>query len=185
MTLIVLGLLLWTAAHMFKRVAPGARAILTERIGDGSKGIFAVLILGSVVLLVIGYRGAETGLVYVPPAWGVHLNNLLMFFAIALFGLANSKGRARIFFRHPMLLGFATWAVAHLIVNGYTASVVMFGGLLLWALASIVLINMREAAWVRPAPGPIMGDVRLVLITLALYAVVAGTHMWLGVWPFG
>ncbi|MEM9430553.1 MAG: NnrU family protein, partial [Pseudomonadota bacterium] len=99
--------------------------------------------------------------------------------------LANSKGRARSFFRHPMLLGFATWTVAHLIVNGDTASVVMFGGLLLWAVASIVLINMREDAWVRPVPGSIMGDVRLVLITLALYAVVAGIHTWLGVWPFG
>ncbi|MEM9431838.1 MAG: NnrU family protein, partial [Pseudomonadota bacterium] len=132
MTLIVLGLLLWSAAHMFKRIAPGARDALTEQIGDGSKGLFALLILGSVVLLVVGYRSTDTDLIYATPTWGVHLNNLLMFFAIALFGLANSKGRARSFFRHPMLLGFATWTVAHLIVNGDTASVVMFGGLLLW-----------------------------------------------------
>ena len=56
MTILILGLVLWTAAHFFKRLAPAGRQAMQHRMGDASKGIFAVLILLSVVLMVIGYR---------------------------------------------------------------------------------------------------------------------------------
>ncbi|MEM9642649.1 MAG: NnrU family protein [Pseudomonadota bacterium] len=184
MIFLVCGVLLWWAAHLFKRLAPGPRAAMSEHLGDASKGIFALLILTSVVLVVLGYRMAEFVPVYTPPGWAVHLNNLLMLFAIALFGAGSSKGRARSLFRHPMLLGFATWAVAHLLVNGDLASLVLFGGLLLWVPVAIWRINSMEPAWQRPAPGPPSGDLRLLVITLIIYAAVAAIHTWLGRWPF-
>ncbi|MEO0912986.1 MAG: NnrU family protein, partial [Pseudomonadota bacterium] len=127
MVLLIAGMVLWWGAHVFKRLAPEARAGLQARMGDGSKGVFALLILLSVVLMVLGYRAADFVAVYTPPGWATHLNNLLMFGAIALFGMGNSKGRARSWFRHPMLMGLATWAVAHLLVNGDLASLVLFG----------------------------------------------------------
>ena len=36
----------------------------------------------------------------------------------------------------------------------------------------------------RPAPGTVAGDVRLVVITLVVFAVIATIHTWLGYWPF-
>jgi uncharacterized membrane protein len=36
--------------------------------------------------------------------------------------------------RHPQLLAVKTWAVAHLLVNGDLASIMLFGGLLAWAV---------------------------------------------------
>jgi uncharacterized membrane protein len=185
MTLLIAGLLLWSVAHFFKRAAPAARGEMAATMGaKPSYGLMAVVILVSLVLIVIGFRRAPTVPVYDPPSWGIHLNNLLMLGAVALFGAGKSKGRARAWFRHPMLIGVVVWAVAHLLVNGDVASLVLFGWMAVWAIASMLLINAREPVWVRPAPGTAKGDIRLAVIAIVLYAVIAGVHTWLGYYPF-
>jgi uncharacterized membrane protein len=185
MTLLVLGLLIWTAAHLFGRVLPEARASLGRAVGDGPlKGIVALFIGLGLVLIIIGYRRAPFVQLYDPPAWGIHVNNLMMLGAVLLMGAGKSRGRARSWLRHPMLSGVLVWAVAHLLVNGDAASLVMFGWLGLWAVATMLLINAREPDWVRPAPGPASGDVRLVLISLVVFAGIVTVHTWLGYWPF-
>lgn len=180
---LILGLALWSAAHLFKRVAPGPRAALQEKMGDASKAIFAVALVAAVALMVIGYRGNMAPVLYTSPGWMVHLNNTLMVLAIAFFGLGHSKSRARQLFRHPQLYGFKTWAVAHLLVNGDLASVVLFGGLLAWAVFEVIVLNRAEprTTW---RGGSLAGDIRFAVITLVVYLAVAGVHVWLGVWPF-
>ncbi|MEL6644468.1 MAG: NnrU family protein [Pseudomonadota bacterium] len=180
MTLLILGIFLWYAGHFFKRMLPEIRG----RLGNPGKGIAAVIILAGVVLMVIGYRGASSGFVYTAPFWGQHLNNLFMFFAILLFGMGSSKGRMRAWMRHPMLTGALVWAVAHLLVRGDTASVVLFGSIAVWAVLEMVVINAKDGAWDRPEPGPAKGDLKLIVISLVLYAVIAGIHTWLGYYPF-
>jgi uncharacterized membrane protein len=185
MTLLVLGLILWTAAHLFKRVAPAARAGLATAVGEGpSKGVMALLILVSVVLMVIGYRAAPVTPVYAPPTWGIHVNNLAMFVAVLLMGAGRSKSHARAWLRNPMLTGVVVWALAHLLVNGDLASLVLFGWLGLWAVGSIALIDAQDPPWARPEPGSIAGDVRLVVIAAVIYAAITAIHAWLGYWPF-
>ena len=44
MTLLILGVALWWAAHLFKRVTPGARAAM----GDKGKGLVAAAIVVSI-----------------------------------------------------------------------------------------------------------------------------------------
>ncbi|MGR3495689.1 NnrU family protein [Citreimonas sp.] len=177
--LLILGLALWVLAHLFKRIAPERRA----RMGDGGKGLVAAGVLGGVVLMVIGYRGTGFVNLWYPPAFLVHVNNLLMLLAIFVFGMSATTGRLRGVMRHPQLTAVKIWAVAHLLVNGDLASVILFGGLLLWAVAEVILIN-RSEDWVRPERGEPKGDVKLVIITLVVFAVVTGIHAWLGVWPF-
>lgn len=185
MTLLVLGLIVWSAAHLFKSAAAGARAGVGARLGAGpSKGVFAVLIVAGLLLMIAGYRAAPYVAVWTPPSWTVHLNNLLMLGAVGVYGMSMSKGRTRAWLRHPQLTAVAIWAVAHLLVNGSLAAVVLFGGLGVWALVNMATINRRDGAWVRPEPGPLKGDLRLVGITLVLYAVITAIHAWLGVWPF-
>ena len=53
--LLILGIAIWWGAHLFKRIAPDARASL----GDPGKGLVAVAIAVAIVLMVIGYRGAD------------------------------------------------------------------------------------------------------------------------------
>lgn len=185
MTLLLLGLLIWMAAHLFKRAAPSSHGRMIAALGPGpSRGIMAGLIGLGLILIIIGFRRAPYEPVYDPPVWGIHLNNLLMLFAVGFFGLSHSKGRLRSKFRHPMLTGVLVWAFAHLLVNGDEASILLFGGMGLWALTSMVLINAREAGWSAPAPGPASADLRLLVITIVLYGVIAAIHTFLGYWPF-
>ena len=178
--ILVAGLLLWTAAHFFKRVAPERRAAM----GDAGRGVVTVLILISLGLMIWGYRGAEFIYVWAPPSFLTHVNNLLMLAAIFVFGMSATTGRLRGKMRHPQLTAVKIWAVAHLLVNGDLASIVLFGGMLAWAVAEVIVINKSEE-WVRPEPGEAKKDIVLVVITIVVYIVVSLIHLWLGVSPFG
>ena len=180
MSVLVLGLALWVAGHLFKRAMPGARAAVGEMPG---KLIVTILVLAGLVLMVVGYRRAGVDPVYTPlPGMG-HLNNLLMLIAVFLFGVGQSKGRVRTYLRHPMLLSVIVWAIAHLLVNGDVASLILFGGLGIWAVVEIALIN-AQTRWTPPAPGGLRGDAINLAISLVLYGLIAGVHIWLGYNPF-
>lgn len=184
MTLLILGVLLWSGAHLLRRMAPGLRARLDQRLGQGpAKGMVAVAIALSVLLMVIGYRAAPMVPVYAPlPGMG-HLNNLLMLISLFLFASANMKGRMAALIRHNMLWGTVIWAIAHLLVNGDLASLVLFGGVGAWAVLEMIAIN-RAAPWQRSAPGPISNDLKALVGALVLYGVIAAIHIWLGHNPF-
>ena len=181
---LLLGVALWWGAHLFKRAAPRARA----RMGDAGKGAVAATVLASLALMIVGYRMAE-GAVYwdrTPALAGV--NNLLMLAAFYVFGASMARG-GKVWLgtklRHPMLTGFALWALAHLAVNGDAPSFVLFGGLLAWALVEIVAINSAEGAWTPPPRAPARKEFTLAAATVALFVVVAVAHAWLGYPPFG
>ncbi|TCP62230.1 putative membrane protein [Rhodovulum bhavnagarense] len=183
MMYLILGVLLWSFAHLFKRVFPDLRASLDSAMGQWSKILFAVPLVASVVLMVMGYRGNEAPILYTTPDWTVHLNNTLMLLAVIFFGVGKSKSHARSWFRHPQLYGFLTWVVAHLLVNGDLASILLFGGLGLWAIAEIVLINKQDKAVTRYSGGSLKGDLRLLGIGIVLYLIIIGLHIRAGVWP--
>lgn len=185
MILLILGLLLWAAAHFLKRAAPAQRQALQEKLGDASKGVIALVLLIAVVLMVIGYRSAESTYFWGRETGLTGLNNLMMLLAVALFGLGSSKSRLRGRMRHPMLAGVGVWSIAHLLVNGDTASFILFGGLGIWAMAEIIAINRAEPQYAPYEGGSAAGDIRLGVISLVVFAVIAGIHTWLGYNPFG
>ncbi|KAJ55027.1 membrane protein [Actibacterium mucosum KCTC 23349] len=180
MTLIVVGLILWWSAHLFKRVFPAARA----KFGDPFKGIVAIAVVASIVAFVFGYREAEFIPVWTPPAWGQHANNLLMLIGIGLMGLGYTKSRLTGRLRHPMLTGMALWSVSHLLVRGDLAAILMFGGLGIWALVTMMIINATEPGWAISKNGTIAGDVRFVALSVAAFAAIAMAHSLLGPNPF-
>ncbi|ASY60783.1 NnrU family protein [Sinorhizobium sp. CCBAU 05631] len=45
--------------------------------------------------------------------------------------------------RHPVLWGFAMWALGHLVANGDLRSLILFGGFALFALGAIPMMEMR------------------------------------------
>ena len=180
MTLLIAGVALWIAAHFFKRLLPGVRASM----GNAGKGLVAVLTVASIIMMVIGYRAADTTVVYTPMAGMGHLNNLLMVVSLFMFGAGTSRGWVAAKVRHPMMWGMVIWAVSHLLVNGDSASLVLFGGLTVWALVQMALVNRGEGAWDRPEVGPFSKDAKNLVIALVLYALITGVHIWLGYSPF-
>lgn len=184
MTLLILGLALWIFAHGLKRLAPA----LHQRMGTRAKPSVAIAVVLSVVLMVIGYRAAN-GDVY----WGRHpalvgINNLLMVLAFYVYAVGGPKG-PRIWLgtklRHPQLVGFSIWAGAHLLVNGDTESIILFGGLLAWALGSIALINAQDGAWTPPARAPRKKEFIYIGAAIVGTLVVMVIHNLLGAQPWG
>lgn len=181
MIVLVLGLALWSAAHAFKRVLPDQRAAL----GDKGRGIVAVLVLLSVVLMVLGYRAAPQIDLWYPPTFLTGINNLLMVFAFYLYAASGAKTAITRVIRHPQLTAVKAWAVAHLLVNGDLAAVVLFGGMLVWAVASVIVLNRVTPVWVRPEPKPVKKEITAVVATVVVVVVVMLIHNWLGVQPWG
>lgn len=181
MNILFFGVVLWWAGHLFKRLAPAARV----RLGTAGRGLAMLVILAGLVLMVVGYRGAEYAHFYTPPAWARHLNNLLMLLAVFTFGIGMAKGRLWTYLRHPMLTGVFLWAAAHLLVRGDLASVILFGGLGLWSLAEIAAINRGEGRWMRPAPGSAKRDLVLAGIAGVMYVLIALVHLRFGYAVFG
>lgn len=177
MTLLVIGLLVWSAAHLFPSVAPGARGNLVRRLGEQPyRGLFAVIILVALTLFVLGWRSAEPSPVYTPPLYGSIVITVLMFISFLLFAAANAPGNIKRVLRHPMLTGTIVWSAAHLLANGDNRSVVLFGGIGLWALVSIVMINRREGAWTRPAAVSPAKDAMTVIGTAVIFTIVLYLH---------
>ncbi len=184
MTLLIIGLALWVAAHWLKRLAPALHA----RMGNRAKPAVAITSVLAVVLMVIGYR-ASNGAVF----WGrnsalVGINNLLMVLAMYIYAVGGPKG-ARVWIgtklRHPQLIGFSIWAAAHLLVNGDTESFILFGGLLIWALGSIALINAQDPAWTPPARAPRKKEFIYIAAAVVASIVIMGIHNALGAQPWG
>ena len=182
--LLIGGVVLWTAAHLFKRLAPAARA----RLGEPGKGLAALLLVLSVVMMVFGYRWADGPVWWGAEGWRVHLNNLLMVLAFYSYAASGAKG-AKIWWgtktRHPQLIGFVLWSVAHLLVNGDAASVVLFGGLGAWAVAQMAVTNAQDGPFVPPPRAPVRKEVVAVVVTAVVVVVVMAIHWWLGVSPVG
>jgi uncharacterized membrane protein len=181
MTWIVLGLALWWGAHLFKRLAPARRAAM----GDAGKGLATAGILAGVVLMVIGYRGNEATDLWYPPAFLTHVNNLLMLLAFYLYAASGMKTRITGVIRHPQLTAVKTWAVAHLLVNGDWASVVLFGGILAWAVVEVIVINRAEPRPAAPAPASMGKEIGAVIGAVLVMGLVGMVHAWLGVRPWG
>ena len=185
MIVLILGLALWTATHVFKRLSPDGRAAMTEKMGEGSKGIFAVLIVLSIVLMTLGYKAADG-----PVWWGrsaalVGINNLLMLFAIYLFAASGAKTRITKFIKNPQLTAVKVWCVAHLLVNGDLASFVLFGGLLAWAVWEVILLKRAGVVPEVKEDYPAKKEISAIVATVIVFAVVAGIHTWIGYSPFG
>jgi uncharacterized membrane protein len=180
MLLILLGLLLWSGVHFWKRISPESRA----RFGDKGKAIVTLGSVLAIILMVIGYRGAEGTFFWGRSPAMTGINNLLMIFAFYLFAASGAKTGITKWVRNPQLTAVKVWAIAHLLVNGDTPSFLLFGGLFAWALAEVIVLN-RVAP---PAPYhavPVKKEITVVVATLVVFALTAAIHIWLGYNPFG
>ena len=97
----------------------------------------AVLLVASVVLMTLGYQQGSTTVWWGRQTPWVGVNNVLVY--LGFYSIAGSQVGARVVgvIRHPQLTAVKLWAVAHLLVNGDSASLLLFGGLLVLSLIHI------------------------------------------------
>jgi uncharacterized membrane protein len=141
------------------------------------KGAFAVVSLIGFALIVYGYHKIQlhpgkNPVFWYPPSWGRHVTMALMLPVFPLLIAAYVPGRIAGVIRHPMITAVKFWALAHLFVRGDLASLLLFVGLLGWAVYDRITLKQREAEGsVTIRTGPVRNDVIAIVIGLALYAI--------------
>ncbi len=173
MILLALGVVLFAASHLTLAV-PHLREAGRQRFGKFYGPGFGLLSLLPLVLIIMGWRTAPFSPVYDAPSWGRIATFVLVLPAFLCFGIFLFRGSWRQKLRFPLALAVAFWAVGHLLANGDGASLILFGGMLVYALAHMALGVVND---VRPSPIVREGhDVISLVIGVALYGVVAQLH---------
>ncbi len=180
MTLLTMGMLLFALVHFVPSLTPALKSAAIQRMGEsGYKGIFSLLLLAAFALIIIGWRSVQPSLIYTPPA-ELHSFALgLLVFAFLLLVVTSRKSHLRLFIRHPQLTGVTIWGFSHLLLNGDNRSVVLFGGMAVWAVIEIIVISKREGVWIKTEPPSWGTEVVTVLIAAVVVAVVVSIHPWL------
>ena len=186
MSKLILGILLWSFAHLIPASFSGLRKALVSRLGEnGYKGLFTLLMVFAIYLVISGWKASVPETVYVPFPWGRHVTALLMLAGFVLFFAPYPANNIKRALRHPQLTGVVCWGAGHLLANGEARSIVLFGGLALWAIIEMMLTNRRDGAWTPPAAVARKNDFILVAAGLIAYVIAAAAHQWLfGFSPF-
>ncbi len=172
MAILIVGLIIFFGAHLFSAFRsrePGKD--IRERMGYGPyMGLYSLVSILGFGLIIYGFGAARgAGLVYDAPAWGRHVNMLLM--APALILLVASQlpaGHIKRRTKHPMLLAVKLWAVGHLLANGEFNSVLLFGSFLAYVVLDRIMVKRRGD----------QGPDTEISVKMDVIAVVAGLGIW-------
>lgn len=177
MGLLTTGVVIWSLAHLFPSVLRQSRDRLVNRLGEQLyRGLFSLLIIGSLILVVVGWKSAPLVALYAPPVASGPLTTVLVLVGLVLFFASRVPGNIRRFIRHPQMAGTLCWAVAHLLSNGEFRSVILFGGFAIWAAVEMLTINRRDGKWQRPPPAALKNDLATVVIGSVVFALAFYLH---------
>lgn len=173
MWLLAFGVLAFSAVHLVP-AAPPLKARLAARAGPAYGPLFGLLSLVTLLLVIFGWRMSDFVPVYEPPEGGRYVTFALVPLAFICLGAFIFRGRLRQWLRFPLALATILWATGHLFANGDLASLILFGGLLIYAVAHLLL---GLAARLKPTPDVRPGhDLLSVLIGLALFGMMTQLH---------
>ncbi|ASP94831.1 NnrU family protein [Sinorhizobium meliloti] len=177
MAILVLGIIIFLGMHLVRVVAPGFRAGIIDSRGKGTwMGLYTIVSLVGLCLIIYGFSQArgETGMLYDTPTFLRHIALLLMLVAfIVLAAGFLPAGRIAVALKHPQVLSIKIWALAHLLANGETSSVLLFGSFLAWAVILRISLKRRERAGqkVLPVFKSARNDVLAVVIGLVAFVL--------------
>lgn len=171
----IAGLLVFMAAHAALMVRPLSDGLGAALGVGGRKGVVALVSAAGLVLVVLGWAEAGAlGVLYGPPAWARHVALALMLPALILLAAAYlPTGHIARAAKHPMLAGVKIWALAHLIANGETRSVLLFGGFLAYAVAARIAAKRRGDMGAGAAPARVWCDALALAAGALAYGAIA------------
>jgi uncharacterized membrane protein len=191
MLFLILCLLIFFATHSIRLIAPGFRSGMIARMGEGPwKGVYSLVSILTILLVAYAFGEArqETGMLYYPPVFMSHIAVLLMLFAMScLVASVLPAGHIATKTKHPLVLSLKIWALAHLLANGETSSVILFVAFLAWGVVMRIVLKRRARAGenvVRPFVSS-RYDIMAVVLGVVLWAAfIWKLHEWLiGVQP--
>ena len=179
MALFLAGITLFCGVHLFTAVAPASRDNLVFKLGENPyKGLYSLLILGGLVMIVFGWKATPPRPVYVPPlgpgVGSVRRTQQGPEHHAAVAVVASDLKRV---LRHPQMLGTILWASAHLLTNGDSRSVILFGSLLTWAVLEIVLCNRRDGPRTELPAASGRYDLAAIVIGALAFAALGHFHV--------
>lgn len=155
------ALLIFLAAHSIP-ARPAVRGRFVAVLGERTYLLlYSILSLALLAWLISAAVRAPVVPLWPTELWSYHLALALMLPACWLLvgGLTlpnplsvslsrrsfdpNRPGLAGLV-RHPVMWGFALWALVHAIANGDLVSLIMFGGFLAFSLAGMALLDRRR-----------------------------------------
>lgn len=186
MMMMVVGLIVFFAAHLVP-TSPDVKRGLVERVGEAPyKMAFSVVSVIGLALIVYGYSKlhmtpGKNPQIWTPPSMLRHATMALMPIAMVMLAAAYIPSRIRNVLKHPMLAAIKVWALAHLLVRGDLASMVLFGSFLAWAVYDRISVKKREALGPLGArSGGLGGDIAVLVVGAALtYFMLRWGHTWL------
>ena len=192
MTYLILGLVIFLGVHSVRIVANDWRTQRLQQMGEAAyKGLYSVASVIGFGLIVWGFGLAREApvVVWSPPIPLRHASSLLTLVAFVLLAAAYVPGnmfKARL--HHPMVLSVKTWALAHLLSNGYLAHLVLFGAFLVWAVLDFIAARRRDRA-LGTVYGPSGAGRTGITVALGFAAwagfAFLGHGLLIGIRPFG
>jgi uncharacterized membrane protein len=100
-------------------------------------------------------------MLYNPPVWMAHITITLMLIAmICLVASLLPAGHIAVKTKHPMVLSVKIWALSHLLANGETSSVLLFGAFLAWGVILRISLKRGQRAGEITLPALRLGQIR-------------------------
>lgn len=190
MTMLIAAAAFFVLLHLLVS-GTSLRGALVKVMGEGAyMGLFSLASVGGIVWLSMAYGDARgSGEIHWDAGAGArHAAILLMLISLLLVvpglttpnptsvkqeGALNRpdavKGMLRIT-RHPFLWGVAIWGLAHLLANGDTPSLILFGAMLALAVFGTASIDAKR----RKAVGPAWDAFAAQTSNLPFAAILAG-----------
>lgn len=189
--ILIAGIAVFVGVHVFI-TRREARARLIERIGEPAYKIgFSLVSVVGLALIAFGfarYRGTGWIDVWSPPRWTHYVAIVLVWLAFVSVAAAYIPGAIKSRLKHPLLVGVKLWALAHLITNGDLGSILLFGGILAWAVFDRISLKTRSEPGIPPiiASGRSNDAVAVLIGTIIFLAFGYVFHpLWIGVPVFG
>jgi uncharacterized membrane protein len=183
MTRLALGVLIWSVVHFIPALATDLRKNMVNRFGEYPyKGVFALLMAVSMYLIITGWKSMTPEapdvleLVFTPPDWGGFAAAIMVLISFILFLAPYPPNNIKRMMRHPQLTGVVFWCAGHLLAVGTARSVVLFGGLAIWAVLEMFLINRRDGDWVKPGKVSQRSDIAMLVFSILAYMIFLYTH---------
>jgi uncharacterized membrane protein len=173
MILLAIGVAAFACVHLSTAV-PAVEAVWQRKLGHRFRPVFGAILLICLALVVLGWRWSPYVPVYEPPAWGRYAAFVLVLIAFICVGVFLFRGALRQKLRFPLAIGLILWGVGHLLANGDLASLILFGGFILYATFHIGLGTVNG---IRPSPIVRGGhDVLSILAGFALFGLMTQLH---------